>query len=388
MLTGEATTTRVPAAATHALAGSDLLVLAKPGGVHEDGLPGLRPIGMPEALRKLAASALAATVRSSAADLLSPGQLGVGVPNACESILHELGAHPAHHPGDTVVQRDFANAFNLVSRLAAEAVLHSALPVLTRYLRWAYRGGGPCVFGWAVDAAAPPPPPGADGSVPPAQPADGSSPPPPRWCLRAERGAQQRDPLGPLLHPAAMWLVLERLRADHPSVVVRTFQDDVVVMGPPAALRGVIDAAARLGKGVDAQLAPQKCVGWFPAGAAAQPGRPAQWTTKGLTQFSVPVGGAAFVAAAVDGLATAQVALFAAVGVMPSEHLHVQLLMLRFCAGPQANYWLRALPLADVARMAGAVARGAQRVLADLRCDARDDGATRAAVVERAASPL
>jgi len=119
----------------HALAGADHLLLAKLGGVCEDGLPGLRPIAMPEALRKLAASALAPTVRSSAADLLSPGQLGVGFPNACECILHELGAHLAHHPGDTVLQLDFKNAFNLVSRPAAEAVMHRALPVLTFYLR-------------------------------------------------------------------------------------------------------------------------------------------------------------------------------------------------------------------------------------------------------------
>jgi len=135
LLTSDAATTRVPAVATHALAGADLLLLAKPGGVREDGLPGLRPIAMPDALRKLAASALAATVRSSAADLLFPAQPGVGVPNACERILHELGAHRAHHPGDAVLQLDFKNAFNLVSRPAGEAVMHRALPVLTFYLR-------------------------------------------------------------------------------------------------------------------------------------------------------------------------------------------------------------------------------------------------------------
>ena len=323
----------MPAAVTHALAGADLLLLAKPGGVREDGLPGLRPIGMPEALRELAASALAATVRSSAADLRSQGQVGVGVPNACERILHELGAHLAHHTGDGVLQLDFENSFNIVSRPAAEAVLHRALPLHTPYFRGRYGGGGPCVFGWAVGAAAPPPPPGAGGSGPPALPADGPSPPLPRWWLRAERGAQQGDPLGPLLHAAAMWLVLERLRADHPSVVVRAFHDDVVVVGPPAALRGVLDAATRLGGGIDAQLAPAKCMGWSPAGGAAPPGWPAQWSAEGLTQFSVPLGRADFVAAAVDGLAAEQVALCAAIGDLPVEHLQVQLLMLRFCEG-------------------------------------------------------
>jgi len=184
-----------------------------------------------------------------------------------------------------------------------------------------------------------------------------------------------------------MWLVLERLRVDHPSVVVRAFHDDVVVVGPPAALRGVPDDAARLGGGVDAQLAPAKCVGWSPAGVAAPRGGPALWTTTGSNQFSVPLGGADFVAAAVDGLATAQVALCAAIRELLADQVQVQLLILRLCAGPQANYWLRTLPLADAARLVGAVDRGAQRVLAELLCDARDDAATRAAVVERAALP-
>jgi len=387
LLTGVAATTRVPAVATHAVAGADLLLLAKLGGVRENGRPGLRPIGMPEALRELAASALAATVRSSAADMLSPRHLGVNVPNACERILHELGAHLAHHPGDAVLQLDFKHPFNLVSRPAAEAVLHRALPVFPRSLGGVWGGGGACVFGWVVDAAAPPPPPGAGGSVPPAPPADGSSPTPPRWWLRAERAAQQGGPLGPLLHAAAVWLVLEWLRVDNPSVVVRAFHDDVVVVDPPAALRAVLDAAARLGGGVDAQLAPTKCVGWSPAGVVAPPGWPAQWSTEGLTLFSVSVGGADFVAAAVDGIATAQVALGDAIGDLRADQLQVQLLMLRLCAGRQANYWLRALPQADGARLAGAVDRGAQRVLAGLLCDACNDAATRAAVFDRAALP-
>jgi len=62
LLTGDAATTRVPAVATHAVAGAALLLFARPGGVREDGSPGLRPISMPEAQRKLVASALAATV--------------------------------------------------------------------------------------------------------------------------------------------------------------------------------------------------------------------------------------------------------------------------------------------------------------------------------------
>ncbi|GAB0496795.1 hypothetical protein MMPV_008113 [Pyropia vietnamensis] len=162
LLVSAAAVTRVPAAAAHALAGADLLLLAKPGGVGGDGLPGLRPIGMPETLRKLAASALAATVRKAAAAFLAPAQLGVGVPSACERLVHELDAHLAHHPQHAVVQLDYRNAFNLVSRPAAAAVLRRALPPLAPYLEWVYGGGeAPTVYGWAAGGE------GADGDAAP-----------------------------------------------------------------------------------------------------------------------------------------------------------------------------------------------------------------------------
>jgi len=47
LLAGEAAVSRVPPLAAHALAGANLLLLCKPGGVNADGLPRLRPIGMP-----------------------------------------------------------------------------------------------------------------------------------------------------------------------------------------------------------------------------------------------------------------------------------------------------------------------------------------------------
>jgi len=125
---------RLPACAGYAHAGTDLLLFRKPAGVGGDGLPGLRPIGTPETLHKLAASALAAAVRTSAAALLAPLQLGVRVSSPCLRILHEVRAHLSAHPHHAVVQLEYRNAFNLVERAAAAAVLGAALPVLIPYL--------------------------------------------------------------------------------------------------------------------------------------------------------------------------------------------------------------------------------------------------------------
>jgi len=257
---------------------------------------------MPQTLRKLAASALAATVRTAAAELFAPAQLGVGVSSACERLLHELGANVALHPAHAVGQYDYRNAFNLVSRPAAEAVLTRALPAVAPYMKAMYGGElAPSVYGWASGDDAAPEAPAADDSGEEGDTPDPLPPPPPsRLCLPAERGAQQGDPLGPLLHAAALWLVLARLRATHPGALVRAFHDDVVAAGPPEVLAAVMTDAAEVGSAIDAELAPAKCVGWSPAGAAAPAGWTGGWSAEGVVQFSVPLGDDDFVSAGVD----------------------------------------------------------------------------------------
>lgn len=104
LLVSNAAVTRVPAAAAHVFAHVYLLLLAQQGGDGADGLPGLRPIGMPETLRKVATSALAAMVRRAAAQLLAPAQLGVEVSKAFERLVHELETHLAHHVQHAIVR--------------------------------------------------------------------------------------------------------------------------------------------------------------------------------------------------------------------------------------------------------------------------------------------
>ncbi|GAB0497433.1 hypothetical protein MMPV_008766 [Pyropia vietnamensis] len=276
-----AAVTRVPSVARTALAGADLLLLRKPGGLAADGLPKLRPIGMPEALRKLAASALARTVRDAAAALLGPHQQGVGVRSACERVLHELRAQLAACPTQAAVQLDFSNAFNRVSRTAARVVGERTLPLLTPYFDWVYGGEGPPVYGWAEEADAGPPPTTPNPTLPlrgrPHVPVSApvsavQRPAPRRLSLRAERGAQQGDPLGPLLHALALQLPLLRLARGCPRLLIRAFHDDVVAVGPPADLARFVGAAGVAGSAIDAALAPAKCVGWSPTPQAAPEG--------------------------------------------------------------------------------------------------------------------
>ena len=204
LLAGEEAERLVPPLAAHALAGADSLLLCKPGGLDKDGLPRLRPIGMPEVLRKLAVFSLAGTVRAAAARLLAPLQMGVGVSNPCERVVHEVTAELLHNPLVALLQLDFKNAFNLVPLAAAVAYLRSAFPLLRLSLSSVYSGcSPPRVYGWADDDSTP----GAAGGLLAR-----------RW-LAVQRGVQQGDPLSPLIHTAAMLFAELRLAAAHPTVL-------------------------------------------------------------------------------------------------------------------------------------------------------------------------
>jgi len=244
--------------------------------------------------------------------------------------VHEVTATLAHDTSAALVKLDFRNAFNLVSLPAAVAFFSRAFPLLFPYLELVYRGGAPPrVYGWVADAAL----------------GGGAAGPPRRLWLGVERGVKQGDPLGPLLHAAAMHLAVKRVAEAHLATVVRAVHDNVVVVAAHADLPAVLQSAADAGAAVDAELAPTKCAGWSSTGAAAPASWPARWHKDSVTQFPLPQGTDAFVAAAVDRLAATHCALTDAIVALPPSELQSQLLLLRPSAGPQPTYWLRTIPL-------------------------------------------
>jgi len=75
---------QVPPVARRALGAANLLLLVKSGGVDAAGVPGLRPIGIPETIRKLIGKALMREVPPDARRYFVPLQRAVGVSGACE----------------------------------------------------------------------------------------------------------------------------------------------------------------------------------------------------------------------------------------------------------------------------------------------------------------
>jgi len=219
---------------------------------------------------------------------------------------------------------------------------------------------------------------------------DGTLPPPPplRRFLRAERRAHQDYPLGLILNAAALRLVLRRLSAEHPALLVSAFHDDVFDVCAPTDMGTFLTDAAGMGTAIDTELAPAKCVGWCPSGAPPPPGWAASWVTERMTQFSIPLGSPAYVRAGVEARVEEQRQLTSAIVALPPSALQSQLLLLRLCAGPRANFRLRGLPLEARARLTAAVDADAAGVLRCVLADSRSDAGVVFAFLDRSSLPL
>ena len=99
-------------AASKYVCGAKLIALNK----HSDTI---RPIAVGEIIRRIVSKVACSSVLSDASKILVPHQVGVGVPAACESVIHSVRdfIKANDHRDDMAMQKiDFTNAFNLVDR--------------------------------------------------------------------------------------------------------------------------------------------------------------------------------------------------------------------------------------------------------------------------------
>ena len=97
-----------------------------PGCTKKDG--GIRPIAVGEILRRLTSKCAARCVADKAADILAHLQLGVGVRNGCEALVHALRAVLDERDAETyIMQVDFKNAFMSVPASPREARFNCCL---------------------------------------------------------------------------------------------------------------------------------------------------------------------------------------------------------------------------------------------------------------------
>ena len=117
------------------LCGASLLPCKKKDG-------GLRPIAVGEVLRRLSSKCATRAVLPDALSILSPLQVGVGLPGRCDAVLHSVMSvlHDTNIPSNNkfTLLVDFSNAFNSINRAAMFKEVRSRLPKITSWMECSY----------------------------------------------------------------------------------------------------------------------------------------------------------------------------------------------------------------------------------------------------------
>ena len=179
------------------LCGASLLPCLKRGG-------GLRPIAVGEVLRRLTSKCVARAVLPEALQILSPLQVGVGVPAGCEAIIHsvmnihESPSIPADHRFTLLV--DFSNAFNSVDRTTLFHEMRSRIPTISSWLESSYGLQPNLLLG--------------------------------NQTIPSCGGVQQGDPLGPLGFALVLHPIIEKIRESVPGLLINVwYLDDGTLCG-------------------------------------------------------------------------------------------------------------------------------------------------------------
>ena len=274
----------------------------------------LRPIACSEVLRRVAAKALAGRLATKFREVLTPsGQIGVAVASGLEALASwtrrsalELGAEEA------IAKIDFRNAFNSVHRSAIASSVCKHAPELARYVEAAY-GENTLLFCGDVQIA-------------------------------SEVGAQQGDPLGPVLFSiAALHCTVLPGPLSNSLRGLGWYLDDGLIIGPAAkvyeALSWIRSRGAEIGLVMNAGkteiLSQQRSTWahteefpcWRPLDELELLGLPCSPSAEGLAKY---------VSTFVERLRMRNVAIEA----VSRKDPHVGFLLLRMCTGFSASVHL------------------------------------------------
>jgi len=104
---------------------------------------GVRPIAVGETLRRLVGKCCVgdSSIKDAVKQLLEPRQLGVGTRGGAEVLVRAANAivqDHGHDPATAMLQIDFTNAFNSISRDKILLEVDALLRALSAYTQWSY----------------------------------------------------------------------------------------------------------------------------------------------------------------------------------------------------------------------------------------------------------
>ena len=172
---------------------------------------GIRPIAVGSTLRRLVAKTAAKCVQKTAARM-APTQLGFGVKQGTEAAVHAARRFLQDvQPGQALLKLDFANAFNAISRDVILQTVHDELPELFPFIRTCYNSASHLCFG--------------------------------DFLISSDEGAQQGDPLGPLVFCAASLKLAKSLKSE----LNIWYMDDGTLGGDVDVLLEDLDTVRQIG---------------------------------------------------------------------------------------------------------------------------------------------
>ena len=208
---------KVPLSIRPIFCGASLCALNKKDG-------GIRPIAVGCTLRRLVAKAASKLVQEKMASKMAPVQLGFGVKHGTEAASHAARRFLENMiPGQAILKLDFANAFNSLSREVLLHTIYDELPELYPFVSTCYSSSSHLCFG--------------------------------EFLISSEEGAQQGDPLGPLLFCATSLRLAKLMKA--PLNI--WYMDDGTLGGDVEVLINDYLTVQQVGSSIGLQLNEHKC---------------------------------------------------------------------------------------------------------------------------------
>ena len=255
----------IPKESSAYLGGGRLIALLKGDTVAD----GIRPIVLPNFIRKLADKCIQKVIQGQAADMLAPLQLAVGVSGGAEIMVRTVRSALELHPDYTAVSVDIQNAFNALNRSAMLRKVLDSFPRTRSALRWMY-GTKAKLFVHGQDSST--------------------------TVIHSETGVQQGSALSSLFFALAISDVITAIHnrhgasrllqpetdgpaqdsdshprllevADRSQVVIVFYADDGCFVGPAAAVNeAVIDYKRLMQEQLGLSVQPNKSVAFSPTG--------------------------------------------------------------------------------------------------------------------------
>ena len=187
-----------------------------------------RPIAIGETLRRLVGKVIVQIYGPILADDLAPEQFGVCRPGGMEAIIHDVNywfKTLSQQNGCCILQLDFRNAFNTLSRGHILSLLKDCPDCLRHYANFFCNGPLP-LYG-------------------------------PGFQVTSSTGVQQGDPCGPLLFSLGIHPLLRQLSAL--DIEVRFYLDNGILYGKPESLVEALDLINAFGVKTNLVLNVSKC---------------------------------------------------------------------------------------------------------------------------------